>query len=54
MENGEDAKRLSAKVDALTRDLAINRGRQVLLEQQVLIVESARAGLSRLLSSHRA
>lgn len=53
MENGEDAKHLSAKIDALTRNLATDRGRHVSLEQQMSIVDSARAGLSRLLPSHR-
>ncbi|RWB67980.1 MAG: hypothetical protein EOQ52_16240 [Mesorhizobium sp.] len=53
MDNGEDSKRLSAKVDALARTLAMNRVRQASLEEQIALVDGARAGLSRILDSHR-
>ena len=54
MENGEDPERLSAKIDALARNLATNRARQASLEEQMCMVDGVRAGLSHILPSHRA
>ncbi|RVA29635.1 hypothetical protein EN933_34475 [Mesorhizobium sp. M7A.F.Ca.US.001.01.1.1] len=54
MENGESPERMSARIDTLARNLALNRGRQVLLEQQMSFVDRTRAGLPRILPSHRA
>ena len=54
MENGEESESMSAKLDVLARDLATNRARLLLLEQQSLFLAKIRAGLQRLLQSHRA
>ncbi|PZV40382.1 hypothetical protein B5V02_00975 [Mesorhizobium kowhaii] len=54
MENGESPERMSARIDALARNLALSRGRQVLLEQQMSFVDRTRAGLPCILPSHRA
>ena len=54
MENGESPERISARIDVLARNLALNRGRQALLEQQMSFVDRTRAGLPRVLPSHRA
>jgi hypothetical protein len=53
-ENGDKSERLSAKLDLLAQDLADNRARQVLLEQQKSFLARVRAGLPRILPSHRA
>jgi len=45
---------MSAKLDILAQDLAANRARQLLLNQQMSFLVRIRAGLPRLLRSHRA
>ena len=54
MENGEGPERLSARIDTLARNLALNRGRQLSLEQQMSFVDRTRAGLLRIVPSHGA
>ncbi|MGX5851095.1 hypothetical protein ACWGTO_28935 [Mesorhizobium sp. PL10] len=54
MENGEVPEHMSARIDALARKLALNRGRQVSLEQQMSFVDRTRKGLLRILPSHGA
>lgn len=54
MENGDNPERMAAKIDTLTRNLAMNRMRQVSLQQQLSILDRTRARLSRILPSHRA
>jgi hypothetical protein len=53
MENGESPERMSARIDTLARNLAFNRGRQVSLEQQMSFLDRTRAGLLRIVPSHR-
>lgn len=53
-ENGDKSERLSAKLDILARDLAANGARQLLLERQKSFLATIRAGLPRILHSHRA
>lgn len=45
MENGEQTEHISAKLDTLAQDLAANRARQLLLEQQMSFLGRTRAGL---------
>ena len=54
MENGEVPDHMSARIDALARNLALNRGRQVSLEQQMSFVDRTKEGLLRILPSHGA
>lgn len=54
MENGEGPERMSARIDILARNLALNRGRQLSLEQQMSFVDRTRAGLLRIVPSRRA
>jgi hypothetical protein len=54
MENGEGPERMSARIDTLARNLALNRGRQVSLEQQMSFVDGTREGLLRIVPSHGA
>jgi len=53
-DNGEKTERMSAKLDILAQDIAANRARQLLLNQQMSFLVRIRAGLPRLLRSHRA
>lgn len=53
-ENGDKSEHLSAKLDILAQDLATNRARQLLLEQQKSFLARIRGGLPRILQSHRA
>lgn len=53
-ENGDMGERLSAKLDILSHDLAANQARELLLEQQKSFLAGIRAGLPRILYSHRA
>ena len=52
-ENGEKTESMSANLNILTQDLAANRARQLLLEQQISFLVRIRAGLPRILRSHR-
>lgn len=53
-DNGEKTERMSAKLDILAQDIAANRARHLLLNQQMSFPVRTRAGLPRLLRSHRA
>ena len=54
LENGEGPERMSARIDTLARNLALNHERQVSLEQQMSFVDRTRAGLLRIVPSHGA
>jgi|GEM_PF-5969980 len=45
MENGERSESMSAKLDTLARDLAANKARQLLLDQQMSFLARIRVGL---------
>lgn len=45
MENGERSGGMPAKLDSLAQELAANRARQLLLEQQMSLLGRIRAGL---------
>ena len=54
LEATENGDMLSAKLDILSHDLAANQARELLLEQQKSFLAGIRAGLPRILHSHRA
>lgn len=54
MENGESPERMSARLDTLAHNLAIKRGRQVSLEQQMSFVDRTKAELLHIVPSRGA
>jgi hypothetical protein len=51
MENGEAPESMSEKIDVLTRNLALNRGRQASLAVQMAFIDKTRAALASILPS---